>query len=135
LPSFRRAKRVNRQNDIVAAKILEPVGKRIKFTYPAGEPDMTGVLKDRAFIRSPASVGVPYWDVVDLIEFPDAPERDWIRIGYYREKPTGRLRWGSQTTITEPIGTWKTLLIHAAREKAWFRRLLQDVVKQVQKER
>jgi len=31
---------------------------------------------------------------------------------------------GSQTTITEPLSTWKALFIKAAQEKKWFRDLL-----------
>jgi len=120
-------------NDTIAAQILKPIGKKVTFTYPAEEGRKTGFLKDRAFIHSPGSTGVPYWDVVDLIEFPNEPEPEWIRIGYYR-KPKERLIWGSQTTITEPIETWKKLLVHAAKEKAWFRRLLEDAVEQVKRE-
>ena len=120
-------------NDVIAAQILKRIGKKVTFTYPAEEGRKTGFLKDRAVIYSPGSTGVPYWDVVDLIEFPNEPEPEWIRIGYCR-KPKERLIWGSQTTITEPIETWKKLLVHAAKEKEWFRRLLEGVVEQVKRE-
>jgi len=60
-----------------------------------------------------------------LIQFPNEPEPEWLRIGYYR-KPGDRLVFGSQTTITEPIVVWKKLLVHAAREKAWFKKLLDE---------
>ncbi|MEK7806557.1 MAG: hypothetical protein AAB528_02390, partial [Chloroflexota bacterium] len=76
------------------------------------------------------STGVPYWDVVDLIEFPDEPYSHWIRIGYYR-KPKDRLNWASQTTITEPVEIWRKLLVHAAQEKEWFRNLLEDVMEEL----
>jgi len=119
--------------DGIAEQILKPIGKEVKFTYPPAEGCKKGFLKDRAVISSPGSTGVPYWDVVDLIEFPGEPEPQWIRIGYYR-MPKDRLVWGSQTTITEPIGTWKKLLVHAAREKGWFRKLLNEVMEEVESE-
>jgi hypothetical protein len=126
---------MSRDNRAVAAKLLEGVGKkRVKFAYPGDEGIKNGILKDRAFVRSPGSTGVPYWDVVDLIEFPGEAQPRWIRIGYYREKPRGRLRWGSQTTITEPVEIWRRLLVHAAKRKRWFRRLLEGVVKKVARE-
>jgi hypothetical protein len=48
--------------------------------------------------------------------------------------PKDRLVWGSQTTITEPIETWKELLVHAAKEKEWFRKLLSEVMQEVETE-
>ena len=76
---------------------------------------------------NPGARGVPYWDVVDLIEFKGERSPEWIRIGYYRA-PKGRLQWGSQTTIAEPIGTWKRILVEAAKQKPWFRALLVSVI-------
>jgi len=73
---------------------------------------------------------VPYWDVVDLIEFEGEAEREWIRIGYYR-RPKDRLVWASHTTITEPIGVWKRVLVQAAREKPWFLKLLREVMEEL----
>jgi len=67
---------------------------------------------------------------MDLIEFLGEREPRWIGIGYYR-KPKGTLNWGSQTTITEPISVWKKLLVSTAREKKWFRDLLDDVMRQL----
>ena len=75
---------------------------------------------------------MPYGDVVDLIEFPDEPQPEWIRIGYYR-KPKDRLVWASQTTITEPVETWKELLVHAAKEKMWFANFWKTSWKRVKK--
>jgi hypothetical protein len=117
-------------NDAVAAKILGFVGNKVRFKYPDPEPHKTGILKDRVVIPSPGATGVPYWDVVDLIEFRDDPQPEWIRIGYYR-KPKDRLVWASQTTIAEPVETWKDLLVHAAKEKDWFRKLLEEVLERV----
>jgi hypothetical protein len=120
--------------DEMIAQILEAVGKPVTFHYPEPELPRNGVLKDRAVTRSnPNEIGVPYWDVVDLIEFPGEPEPEWIRIGYYR-KPGNHLVWASQTTITEPVSTWRKLLIHAAREKPWFRKLLDEVMVDLQKD-
>jgi hypothetical protein len=75
---------------------------------------------------------VPHWDVVDLIEFKGQQKQEWVRIGYYR-KPGQTLNWGSQTTITEPLSIWKKILVNAAREKKWFRILLEDVLNELKK--
>jgi hypothetical protein len=84
-------------------------------------------------VRSnPGTRGVPYWDVVDLIEFPNEKKPLWIRMGYYRA-PKGRLQWGSQTTITESVETWKRILLGAAQQKEWFRNLLTGVVAELRK--
>ena len=112
----------------VIEKILAAIGQPVSFRYPGNEGQKQGVLKDRAVVEShPGTTGVPYWDVVDLIEFPDEPQPHWIRIVYYRT-PKGRLVWGSQTTITEPVSVWHRLLVQAAKDKRWFRDLLEGVV-------
>jgi len=122
----------NNEDAAVIQRILGPLQGRVSFRYPRHEGDKEGFLKDRVVMRSnPDSAGVPYWDVVDLIEFPGEPEPEWIRIGYYR-KPRERLVYASQTTITEPISVWRRLLAQAAREKPWFRRLLDDVMMELQ---
>jgi hypothetical protein len=112
----------------IARKILRCVGRKVAFKYPAGEKHKTGILADRAVVRSnPGTRGVPYWDVFDLIEFPNEKHSKWIRIGYYRV-PKGRLQWGSQTTITESVENWERVLLNAAKQKKWFRDLLMRVV-------
>ena len=112
-------------------KILSRIGKPVSFKFPANEGDKRGILKDRAVVESTNEIGtVPYWDVVDLIEFKDEKEPEWIRIGYYR-KPKHSLNWASQTTITEPVSIWKKILINAASEKKWFRDLLEDVMNEL----
>lgn len=117
----------------VVRKILRCVGRKVAFKYPAGEKHKAGFLAERAVVRSnPGTRGVPYWDVVDLIKFPNEKNADWIRIGYYRV-PRGRLQWGSQTTIAEPVKTWKRLLIEAAKQKPWFRDLLISAVAELKK--
>lgn len=114
-------------------RILSCIGRKVSFKYPANEGDKHGVLKDRAVIESTNQPGsVPYWDVVDLIEFKGEQEPEWIRIGYYR-KPGQTLNWGSQTTITEPMSVWKRILVKAASEKKWFRDLLEDVLSELDK--
>ncbi len=111
----------------VIRKILSRIGSHVKFKYPGTEGDKDGILKDRSVVRSNnEGAQVPYWDVVDLIEFKEDREREWIRIGYYR-KPKDSLNWGSQTTITEPIRIWEDILLNAAAEKKWFRDLLERV--------
>jgi hypothetical protein len=115
----------------VREQILSRVGKRVSFKYPGTEGEKTGILKDRAVVDSTNAPGkVPYWDVVDLILFEGEKEPEWLRIGYYR-KPKERLNWGSQTTITEPISIWKRMFVAAARDKKWFRDLLDGVMKEL----
>lgn len=70
--------------------------------------------------------------MVDLIEFKEKTNPEWSRIGYYR-LPKARLQWGNQTTITEPMQTWKRLLIEAAEQKQCFRKLLLEVVAELKK--
>ena len=119
--------KVNNNEQEVLEKIKSCIGKKVSFKYPGNEGEKRGILKDRAVISSTNEVGsVPYWDVVDLIEFEGEKEPQWIRVGYYR-KPAERLNWGSQTTITEPISIWKKVLVSAAKEKQWFRDLLEEV--------
>jgi len=112
------------QHDALS-KILARINKPVTFLYPANEGHAHGTLDDRFVLPTQGRTGVPYWDVVDLIKFSDDHEPH-IRIGYYR-KPKDKLVWGSQTTITEPISTWRALLVGAARDKPWFRKLLSDV--------
>jgi hypothetical protein len=115
-------------------RILSCIGRKVSFKYPANEGDKQGILKDRVVIESMNQPGsVPYWDVVDLIEFKGEQESEWIRIGYYR-KPGKTLNWGSQTTITEPTSVWKRILVNAAREKDWFRDLLKGVLEELDEE-
>jgi hypothetical protein len=122
---------MNEDNAGIREQILSRVGRKVSFKYPGSEGDKHGILKDRTVVESTNAPGtVPYWDVVDLIEFKKEKEPKWLRIGYYR-KPGKKLNWGSQTTITEPISVWKRLLVNAAREKEWFRNLLEDVMKEV----
>lgn len=113
-------------------QILSRIGMKVAFKYPGLEGDKHGLLKDRNVIESTNEPDtVPYWDVVDLIEFKNEKEKEWIRIGYYR-KPGSKLNWGSQTTITEPISIWKKILINTAKEKKWFRELLIDVIEHIE---
>ena len=119
--------------DPIIRRILGRIGKRVNFKFPANEKSRSGKLVDRAVVRSiPGTRGVQYWDVVDLITFQNKTNPEWIRIGYYRAH-NGRLQWGSQTTITEPIMTWKRVLIKAAKQKPWFRDLLISVVAELRK--
>jgi hypothetical protein len=112
-------------------RILSRIGTNVAFKYPGDEGDKHGILKDRAVVDSTNPPGaVPYWDVVDLIEFKGEEEPEWIRIGYYR-KPKQKLNWASQTTITEPVSIWKRILVSAGRDKKWFRDLLDDVMNEL----
>ncbi len=114
-------------------KILSKIGQKVKFTYPGDEGTKRGILRDRAVFECPCEAGdIPYWDVVDLIEFDGEKETEFIRLGYYRRKPGQKLNWGSQTTITEPVSVIKGMLVSAAREKSWFRVILQDVMRDLE---
>lgn len=113
----------------VRAKLQEPVGKRVKFNFPDDRDNKRGHLRERVIVRSGwhadgNKVGAVYWDVVDLIEFPHKGNpRQWVRIGYYRQV-VDKLRWASQTTITEPLHQMKRIFAQAAKQKKWFRDLL-----------
>lgn len=115
----------------VEEQILRDLGrKRVRFAYPGVEGVLNGTLKDRCVLAAGTNIGgVPYWDVIDLITF-DGQTEPFMRIGYFR-KPVNRLVWGSQTTITEPLSTWKDLFVEAARNKEWFRGLLEEVMSEV----
>lgn len=122
--------------DIVMSKeekhILSRVGTEVHFAYPKPEPLYQGILKDRCIMWAPSWSGVPYWDVVDLIEFTKPKKFKAMRFGYYR-KSGGKLRWASQTTLTEPIETFKELFVKAAKQKKWFKEFLEDVLKTAKK--
>jgi len=112
------------------SKILSAIGRKVNFTYPEGKKQ--GILKDRVVVKSTnIHLNVPYWDVVDLVEFQGESEQR-IRIGYYRKpRNSSNPRYASQMTITEPISVWKELLVKAAKEKEWFRNLLEDVMREL----
>jgi hypothetical protein len=115
-----------------ANKIRDRIGKRVTFTYPEGTRH--GILRDRFVFPSHCHpTCIPYWDVVDLIEFEGDGEHEprCIRIGYYRNAGQ-KLVFGGQTTITEPVSVWKKMLVGAAREKPWFRELLEDVMRELE---
>ena len=118
-------------DDEIVRKILRAIDKPVSYKYPGNEGYRNGVLRDRVVDRAnPGASGVPYWYVIDLIEFPEEDEQEWIRFGYYR-KPSENLVWGSQTTNTGPVRTWKRLLVKAAKEKPWFKKLLDEVMNEL----
>lgn len=111
-------------------KILSRIGSKVNFNYPSPEPRFSGVLKDRCVMYVPSWTDVAYWDVVDLIEFSKPEKFKAMRFGYYR-KAKGKLGWASQTTLTEPIETYRELFVKAAKEKKWFKTFLEDVLKEL----
>jgi len=114
--------------DQVINKIMN-CRKTVKFQYPEGK--RYGELKDRSVIASnPHFTEVPYYNVVDLIEFPDDQERSWMRISYYRVK-NGKLNFAGQTSIAEPISAWKKILVETSKEKNWFKNLLEEVMNEL----
>lgn len=113
------------------AKILSCIGGPVCYVYPETDKPRNGILEDRSVFASGPLGDVPYWDVVDLIKFEDEPEK-LIRIGYYRKRPGRPLNFSGQTTITDTVSNWKGLLVKAAREKEWFRNLLDDVMDELE---
>lgn len=103
------------------AKILKAVGREVVF----GERH--GTLQERVVIQS----NFPYWDVVDLIWFPDDGQ-EWMRIGWYKAEGD-RLKWADKTAICEPISIWRKILLQTARQKSWFRQLLEEVVDELRR--
>jgi len=69
-------------------------------------------------------------DVIDLIEFTEPKPFDAIRFGYYNITGPNhdKLRWASVGALTEKTDELKDLFIKAAREKTWFRELLEEVL-------
>lgn len=113
-------------------KILSRIGEPVVYNYPGDEGERRGVLADRYVIStSPNPTGIRYWHIVDLIRFSGYRE-SWIRIGYYR-KAKSRLVFAGQTTSTHRVSQWRRLLVQAAKEKRWFRKLLDDVAKDLKK--
>jgi hypothetical protein len=111
-------------------KILSRAGKlKTSFKYPGDEERRYGLLKDRAGLKASVKEGeVPYWVVVDLIDFTGR-EGEFMRFGYYRENAS---KWGSQTTLTTSLSSWKEIFVKAAREKEWFRDLLDNVMSELE---
>ena len=87
------------------AQILKAVGKPVIFG------DRHGSLQERVVIFS----SIPYWDVVDLIWFPDEPEHEWLRIGYYKVVED-ELIWADRSAIIEPISIWRQILLQTANK-------------------
>jgi hypothetical protein len=102
----------------IEARLMQGVGARVTFTYPAAEGVREGRIKDRVVVPSRLQMGVQYYDVVDLIDFDGEPE-PFMRITYYRHLPDGRLIFAGQTSICEPMSVW-TRLLAKAWEKDWF---------------
>lgn len=122
----------NQLNDEVAKRILSKIGQEVHYRFPGDEGRLEGTLKDRAVIVSLTESSVPYWDVVDLIEF-NGKKEPWIRFGYYR-RPKNRLNWCAQTAPTGPASEWKKIFVNTAREKKWFCKLLKEVCRELGKE-
>lgn len=112
--------------------VLRNIGRECcKFTYPEKSPGggkitMRGVLKDRVALPTKSITGITdFWDVIDLIEFEwKGQTKTAVRFGYYRRGADGKLRWGSQTTLTEGTDILRDLFRKAAKEKPWFRQLI-----------
>jgi hypothetical protein len=131
--SRRKVHDMARKSDQTTQRILQCIGKRVTFKYPGTEGHKHGVLTDRTVcVAGSNDAGVPYWNVIDLINFQDDPRNPWMRLGYYRRKD-GRLIWGSQTTATFTRDEWKELFTQSAKEKPWFQRFLREVLAEVER--
>lgn len=115
--------------------VLRNVGKkRCKFRIPTkrkGETTvMKGTLKERVALYTKSITRITdFWDVIDLIEFEwEGETKRAVRFGYYRRGADGKLRWGSQTTLTEDIDVLKALFRKAVKEKSWFKQLLTEAL-------
>jgi len=91
----------------IRAKLMRPIGKPVVFNYP--DCTLRGVLLDRVISAGGSVTEADYWDVVDLIEFPNEPTKQWVRLTYYRQAK-GRLRFAGQWSISEPLPVMKNLL-------------------------
>jgi len=115
--------------------VLRNVGKKCcKFTYPEKRKGvsitMRGTLKERVALYTKSITGITdFWDVIDLIEFEwEGETKTAVRFGYYRRGADGKLRWGSQTTLTEDLGVLTALFKKATKEKVWFKQLLTEAL-------
>jgi hypothetical protein len=74
----------------ITDRMLSKIGQTVTFRYP--EKVLVGNLEDRHVLPSQSSTGVPYWDVVDLIDFPgesDPVDIDTLPVSGH-EVPTAR---------------------------------------------
>lgn len=114
------------ENEIMK-RILDKIGDNVYFRYPDGS-DRIGILLDRVVEIGSASIhseGKDYYNVVDLIKFPDDDEEN-VRFGYYIYDDEKGLRWGSQTTLCEPVSIIRDLFIKAYT-KDWFSKLFSKI--------
>jgi len=111
-------------DDDIRRRIMAKVNCPVRFKYPGTEGHKRGFLRGRVTVKSnAASSGVRYWDVVDLLEFPDEAQKVWIRFGYYRQDGE-RLRWAGQTSLAEPVENMRRLFEAGVQEAGWFRQLI-----------
>ncbi|MFA5414012.1 MAG: hypothetical protein WC295_00850 [Methanoregula sp.] len=122
------------KQSVIEQKVLEKIGNPVNFDYP-DKPQFNGHIKDRCVMLASSWQGGKSADVVDLIEFTEPENFTAIRFGYYniRGDNEDKLQWASVGALTEKVDDMKELFVKTAREKEWFRCLLEDVVKQVSK--
>ena len=107
-------------------KILKKIDKPVRFKYPDGRR-MNGRLIDRVVMHTKSiSEMKDFFDVVDFIKFDvGSKQKDAIRFGYYIYE-NGKLKWGSQTTLTEEKSELLRLF-KKATEKEWFNSIIQGL--------
>jgi hypothetical protein len=107
-------------------QIIDKIERRIgqSVSFPKKQGDKDGFLKDRVVVPSWVETDARYFSVVDLIQWQDERE-DALRFGYYEFDD--QLHWVNRP-LTDAVSRWKKFLVKAAKEKPWFRNLLQEVM-------
>ncbi len=110
-------------DDDILKRLMAKVGSRVSFKYPGGEGEKRGILKDRVAVKSNegARRGVRFWNVIDLLEFPDATQ-PWIRFGYYRQDGS-RLVW-ARSSLADGEEDVRRLFVAGIQQAEWFRQLV-----------
>ena len=88
---------------------------------------LQGILRDRVVMHTRSITQMKdFFDVIDYIEFDvDGKKKEAFRFGYYIYE-NGKLRWGSQTTLTEEKSILLDLFLKALKEeKIWWKELIE----------
>jgi hypothetical protein len=114
--------------------LLSRIGDAVNFKYPEPPYLLKGKLLDRYVIAGGEDEWVAYWNIIDLISFENEDEK-WLRITYFRYKKKDR-RWvfAGQTSLTDPISSFRDLFVNAVKEKDWIRPLFKEVCRQCKRE-
>jgi len=114
--------------------LLSKIDGNVHFKYPNGEDPESGTLVDRYALKlsdvpNSSSKDIIYWMVMDMIEFQGQAERQ-IRMSYYRyKKSTSRWIFAGQTSFSFPISEIIQYFTGAVKEKEWFKKIFQEILK------